>query len=123
MAVLTRDQIAPIDLPAQECDVPAIGGTVLVRGMDLPAWLRFAAARRRVEAPLEGETPEDTDQRVGGAMMPVVLNLCVMADDGQPVYSPAQWGHWGARHPAEAMQLFQLAMQLSGQDGDLEKKA
>lgn len=122
MPLLQRDQIQPIELPRQEVECAALGGAVVVQGMDLADWMRFAALRRRVEAPLVDELPEDTAQRIGGELMPMGLHLCVLAADDRPVYTAAQWGIWAARHPSESMQLWELAMRLSGHDIDAEKK-
>ena len=122
MTLISRDQIAPIELPEELVECQALGGEVIVRGMDLVDWLRFAALRRRVEAPLADELPDDTAQRVGAQLMPLALHLCVLAGDRQPVYSAAQWSVFAARHPVESMDLFSAAMRLSGQDIDGEKK-
>ena len=122
MALIRREDIPAVELPTQEVECQALGGAVLVRGMDLADWMRFAALRRRVEAPLQDELPEDTAQRIGGEVMPFALHLCVLAEDKRPVYSSAQWSVWAARHPSESMQLFSLAMELSGHDIDAEKK-
>ena len=52
----------------------------------------------------------------------VLLALSVVLDDGLPVYSPAQWAAFGAKHAEDATALFQAAARLSGQDAETEKK-
>jgi hypothetical protein len=121
-ATITRDQVAPVALPAQAVDVAAIGGAVMVRGMTLPQVLEFSAARRAAAGPQDGETPEQAATRAGGTLLPLVLHQCVGLDDGLPVYSQAEWGAFAVQHPQPAFELWQVAMRLSGQLADEEKK-
>ena len=121
MGLVTREAITPVALPEEQVPLPEAGGDVLVQGMDLPRLQRFAAARRRALEPKAGEAEADAQERAGTELLPLALELCVLAGDGQPVYSYAQWASFAARHPAQAMALFSKAMELSGQ-GD-EKKA
>lgn len=121
-ATITRDQVAPVALPAQAIDVAAIGGAVMVRGMSLPQVLEFSAARRAAADPQDGETSEQAATRAGGTLLPLVLHQCVVLDDGLPVYSQAEWGAFAVQHTREAFDLWQLAMRLSGQLADEEKK-
>lgn len=121
MALLSREAIVPVALPQEEVPLPEAGGNVLVQGMDLPRLQRFAAARRRALELHGAETPEEAQERAGTELLPLALELCVLAGDGQPVYSYAQWASFAVRHPEQAMGLFSTAMRLSGQ-GD-EKKA
>lgn len=121
MALISREAIVQVALPEEETPLPEVGGSVLVQGMDLPRLQRFAAARRRALEPKAGETEADAQERAGTELLPLALELCVLAGDGLPVYSYAQWASFAARHPEQAMALFSQAMRLSGQ-GD-EKKA
>lgn len=114
--VIARDAIAPMALPEQLVDVAAIGGQVLVRGMDLPRLARLDAARQRAQEPLPGETPEDTLHRASLEALPVVLHLCVLAADEQPVYSAAQWAVFLQRHQQAGIELANTALRLSGLD-------
>ncbi len=121
MPVISRETIAPVVLPQEEVPAPAIGGDVLVQGMDLPRLQRFAAARRRALEPKPGESEAEAQERAGSELLPMALEMCVLAADGLPVYSAAQWASFAARHAEEAMALFGAVMRLSGQDD--EKKA
>lgn len=121
MTLVTRDAITPVVLPQEEAPLPEVGGSVLVQGMDLPRLQRFAAARRRALQPKPGETEADAQERAGSELLPLALEMCVLAGDGLPVYSYAQWASFAARHAQQAMGLFVQAMRLSGQDD--EKKA
>lgn len=123
MVTIARDAIEPVALPTRVVDVPAIGGAVLVRGMDMPQLLSFTAARRRAVAPLEGETEQQSGERASGELVPLLLHTSVVLDDGLPVYTAAQWAIFGTQHPQAALELWQVAIGLSGQDAAAEKKA
>jgi hypothetical protein len=120
---ITRNAIPPLALPQEIVAVPALGGEVIVRGMSLPQLMQYSAARRRMAEPLPGETEGDVSERLGGCLVPLALALCVLAEDELPVYTEAQWSYWVANHASEAVQLVAVAMRLSGQLGDQEKKA
>jgi hypothetical protein len=119
---MQRGQVRQMALPSEAVSCGPIGGEVTVRGMDMPLMLAFAAERRRLGTPLAGEAQEHANERAAGALVPMVLHGCVVLDDGASVYSLAEWGAFGALHPDEAMDLFQRAMRLSGQNTDAEKK-
>lgn len=114
MSLIAREQIAPCELPEEVVTVAAIGGDVLVRGMDMPQLIRFRARQRAVQALKRGEKQEDADQRAGAELMPILLEMTVMAGDGEPVYSAAQWGVFTIKHQDDALQLCGVAMRLSG---------
>ena len=120
--LLDRSAIRPVALPREELEAPEVGGTVLVQGMNMPQLLEFTAARRRLQEPREGETPEQAQQRASGELLTLVLGMCVLAADGKPVYSPAEWGAFGAQHPERAVALWDAAIRLSGQQPEDEKK-
>lgn len=120
---ITRNAIPPLLLPQEIVAVPALGGEVIVRGMSLPQLMQYSAARRRMAEALPGETPDDVAERLGGSLVPLALALCVLAEDELPVYTEAQWGYWVSSHASEAVQLVGVALRLSGQLGDQEKKA
>jgi hypothetical protein len=119
---MPRSQVRPAALPSEAVACGPIGGEVIVRGMDMPLLLAFSAERKRLGTPREGEAQEVANERAAGALVPLVLHGCVVLDDGDSVYTLKQWGEFGALYPDEAMQLFQRAMRLSGQDTDAEKK-
>jgi hypothetical protein len=119
---MQRSQVRQMALPSEAVSCGPIGGEVTVRGMDMPLMLAFAAERRRLGVLREGETQAMASERAAGPLVPMVLHGCVVLDDGASVYTLAEWGAFGALHPAEAMDLFQRAMRLSGQDTDAEKK-
>lgn len=114
MALITRDAIAPSALPSEEHAAPEIGGDVLVRGMDLPAFQRFALAQRKAAEPQPGEAPEEAQARAVAEVMPLLLHLCVLAGDGQPVYSPAEWAAFARKHADRTVALLEAATRLSG---------
>lgn len=122
MATITRDQLAPVALPTEALDVPAIGGQVIVRGMNLPQLLAFTAARRVASTPADGKTDAQAADRASGTLVPLLLHTCVVLDDGLPVYSQAEWAAFAVRHPQPTLALWQAAIRLSGQDIEAEKK-
>lgn len=120
---IARNAVRPISLPSEAVLVPEIGGEVLVQGMNMPQLMEFMAERRRIGRPRDGEDQDAAAQRAVAALMPHVLAWCVVLDDGDGVYSVAEWGAFGARHSDAAMGLFSRAMRLSGHDVEAEKKA
>lgn len=120
---ISRSAIPAISLPQETLAVEPLGGEVIVRGMDMQQMLRFTATRRRLVELLPGENEAQAAERASGELVPLVLAMCVLADDEQPVYTAAQWAAFGARHPAVTMDLWDAAIRLSGQAGDHEKKA
>lgn len=115
---IAREQVAACDVPRQEVEVEAIGGAVVVRGMDLPQLVRFRAMQRKVSAPMDGESDVAASERASGDLLPMVLEMCVVLDDGLPVYSAAQWGVFAVQHMTAAMELWEIAVRLSGQGQD-----
>jgi hypothetical protein len=120
--IVERAQVRPVALPTEVVDVPAIGGEVLVRGMDMPQMLAFTAARRAATAPREGETAAEAGERASGDLVPLLLSMCVLAADDLPVYSVAEWRAFAVAHPGPTLDLWDAAVRLSGQGGDAEKK-
>lgn len=122
MPTIARAALPPAELPSEEVEVTPLGGSVLVRGLTMPEFLRWSAQRRALLEPRAGESAEDAQQRASAEMVPLILSMAVVLDDGDPVYTAAQWSAFGARHPEEATVLFQAAVRLSGQDPQAEKK-
>lgn len=128
MATIDRAALAAPDLPVEPVTLPGVAagggeGAVLVRGMDLPQLMRFAGHRRRLLELRVGENELEAQDRAGAELLPIALAMCVVLDDGQPLWSPAQWRSWGARYPEPALELFNTVMRLSGQDIHAEKKS
>ena len=127
MATLSRSNLAPVEPPSRGVTLPGIAadgspGEVLVRGMDMPQLMRFAGRRQRLLELRVGENELDAQERAGAELLPLALEMCVLLDDGQPLYTAAQWRTYGARHAADTLELFNTAMELSGQDLHAEKK-
>jgi hypothetical protein len=121
MALIAREAVAPVALPREEHPAPEIGGDVLVQGMDLAQFQRFAAAQRKAAQPQAGESDDDARQRAVVEVLPLLLHLCVVAGDGLPVYSPAEWAAFARQHGDRTVLLAEAATRRSGL-GD-EKKA
>jgi hypothetical protein len=120
MALIDRSEVAAPCLPIEEVPVESLGGEVFVRGMDLPQLLAFFAASQRSVLP--GETEEAANQRAGAAAVSIALACTVLASDKKPLWNEEQWRAFGAAHMGDAMRLFRIAMRLSGQDGEAERK-
>lgn len=120
--MVARSAAPAVELPRETVTVEPLGGDVLVQGMGMPELLRFFAAQRRFAQPLAGETKDQAAERANSELVPLALSMCVLADDGLPLYTDAQWRAWGARHAPAALGLFAVAMRLSGQGRDEEKK-
>lgn len=120
--MLQRDQIPAIEPPTETVAVEGLAGEVLVRGFDLPQLMAYLAVHAQESAPREGETKEQAERRASVAVVPVALAPAVLADDGQPVYTAAQWSQWAARYPGQAFGLYHVVMRLSGQGDGAEKK-
>ena len=119
---IARDAIPAMALPEEVVAVAALGGDVIVRGMDLPQMLRYKSAARAAAQPQPGEGEHDTAERIGGALVPLALSMCVLADDRLPVYTEGQWAYWCRDHMAAAVELAGVVLRMSGQAGDQEKK-
>ena len=88
----------------------------------MPELLRFYAAQRRLSQPRPGESLEQANERANSELVPIALSMCVLADDELPLYTDAQWRIWGAGNAPAALELFAVAMRLSGQNRAEEKK-
>ena len=51
-----------------------------------------------------------------------LLALCVLDADSLPLWTQDQWQAFGARHPAQAVELFNAAWRLSGFDEAAQAK-
>lgn len=123
MQALQRDQVAPPALPEELVHVPALGGAVRVRGMDMRQLLAFRAAQRRATLPQGDETEADAAERASGELLPLMLAACVLAADGLPVYTAEQWATFGGGNAAQVYELWAVAVRLCGGDAAAEKKA
>lgn len=121
--LLSRENIRPPVLPSLEREVPELGGAVIVRGMDMAQTMVFAAARRRYAEPRDGEDEGQAAYRSSGELLPLLLSFTVLAGDGLPVFSVAEWKAWGIQHPDAVRQLWDDALAMSGQQPEQEKKA
>ena len=118
---IARDALPALELPTEAVAMPSLGGDVLARGMDMQQLLEFVAARRRLSEPRAGETQAEANERAGAELVPFVLGMCAVLDDGKPAYSEQQWRVFGVKHADEMLTLFAVVMRLSGMAGD-EKK-
>lgn len=105
--MLERKQIKPAPaMDSQVVPAPELGGDVMVRGMTLSQRLSL------------NSSTEVTKN------IPRALSYCVLAEDGLPVYTEAEWETVGSGNMALCIRLFNLASQLSAlTESDVEKKS
>ena len=113
-----RSQVQAPVLPKEETEVPAIGGSVVVRGMLLTDRMALWDAGQ----PRPDETAEQAKARAEAAIVPDTLARCVVLDDGKPLWTSDEWNAFGAANPGEALRLFNLANRLSGGDTQATEK-
>lgn len=123
MAIINRSAAPVVALPEEVVPAPALGGDVLVVGMDMPQAMRFAAARRRLSQAMVGETVGEARERAAGALVPLGLSMCVLDDERQPIYAEAQWAALAVQQPDTVLTLWDAVLRLSGQQPEVEKKA
>lgn len=103
----------PPPLAREVVPVPELGddAQVLVAELSLAARLEFEDALRS-----HGKRASTH------ALVPRLLALSVLGDGDAPLFNAEQWEAWGARHRDRSVQLFNVAMRLSGMNaGDAEK--
>ncbi len=98
---------APAPVAEERVTVPELGGEVLVRGLLL---------RDRISLSLI-----DGYERMAAMLAQSVF---VQDDAGKPtpLYNAEQWEHWGARHYASALNLWDVSRRLSDLNGETATK-
>lgn len=110
MRVRKADVLAPT-LPEELVPVPALGGDVLVRGLDLGA--RLALSHQHRTKP--GMTADFKH-------LAPLLAMTVLDADDQPLFTEQQWEAWGAQNMEQALHLWDIAWRLSDLDGKQAEK-
>ena len=121
MALDSKQLKEPV-LPKEAVPVAELEGEVIVRSLMLDEHLALSSQRARLAVPADGESQDDANARAGAAMVPRTLAAACINPDGSPFWSTEQWRVFGARHPVPALKLFGVAMRLSGQDMEHERK-
>lgn len=120
---IDRNQAKPPVLPKEAVDVPEIGGEVIVRGLLLTERLAlFVENLPAAEAAGEGpaiDGPLATDRYIH---IPRMLARTVLASDGEPLWTEAQWQEFGAVNFEASLRLFRVAQRLSGLDIEEARK-
>lgn len=120
--VLSRDTLRLPTLPKETVHCAALGGEVVVRGMQLSERLAVSGQRADLAKPRQGESQADAEARAGATLVPRVLAFTVLLDDGSPALDVAEWEALGATEPGACMALFDVAMRLSGHDQQANAK-
>lgn len=108
MALVKRSELSvPLELAREVIAVPALGGEVAVVELDLGGRLEFEAQLAATRKSGKG---------LVSAMVPQLLAMTVVGEEGEPLFDVKQWQAFGARHRDTAIELFNAAMRLSGFD-------
>lgn len=104
---------APV-LPKEAVTLPD-GSEVHVRALKLTERL---AVRRQVAVLTEGKGVEESLT----LMVPRLLAMAVVDEDGKPLLDADGWDEYGASHPAAVLDLFNKASDLSGFSSEAAEK-
>ncbi|MGK2897208.1 MAG: hypothetical protein ACSLE9_00775 [Burkholderiaceae bacterium] len=116
MSFIKSGELAQPELATETVAVEPLGGDVRVRAMLLSE--RLGMERRLVRLRKEAGDKGAADENSWLAVVPDVLELCVLDADKRPVFSRSAWENFGASHLGVAVQLFNVAWRLSGMAGD-----
>lgn len=106
MAIVSKAGLAWPVVPRETCQVDALGGEVVVRGMPLS---------QRLHLSLE-------DAADGYARVAQILAVSVVDAAGEPLNDAAGWEDFGAVFPFEALRLFGIAKRVNGMDAEDAEK-
>lgn len=109
--LIRRDSLPVRERKREVCPVEALGGSVAVIQMSLGT---------RLAAEDIANSHERGDPRVLHQTIPLVLADCVLDADGRPLMSAEQWSIFGGENRNVAIDLFNVAMRLSGFGADTE---
>jgi hypothetical protein len=122
MALIERNQVKAPSLPRETVAVPALGGDVIVRGLLLSERMQLSSLNAELAEPAPGETEPQARSRAGGHVVAFTLARAVELADGKPLFSHEQWDAFGAEHPEAAIDLFDRARFLGGQNPEAAAK-
>lgn len=114
MTVLDRNQVKAPVLRRKTVPVPSLGGDVIVRGLRLSELMEKRTVNDEAKVPLDGESEKKARARAGRQVVLFTLSRTVTLADGQPLYTEAEWDTFGADHPSEVLDLFNVAEELNG---------
>lgn len=113
---IDRENVRRPSVPREAVQCDALGGEVIVQGMLLTERLRMSQLRTALAKPQPGETAEAAAARAGAELVPKVLASTILASDGKPLFTEAEWQAFGATESGAALELFHASMRLSGHD-------
>lgn len=107
MVILSRDAIlGAMDLATEDVDVPEWGGTVRIRTLT-------AAERDTFDASLSKGTGNNRTLDLAN-LRARLLALCIVNDDGSPVFSADDIAALGAKASLPLGRVFEAAQKLNG---------
>lgn len=112
---MKKSQIKAPELPAKTVDVPELGGEVVVKGMLLKERIEYAREFAK-------EKPDDPDRFDHIAEL---LARSVRDEDGECIFTAAEWELFGASNYLAAMRIWSVAQDMCGFGGreETEKKS
>lgn len=122
MALIQRDQVQPPVLRKQTVPVPGLGGDVIVQGLLLSEIMESRHVNDMAKVPLEGESEDHARARAGGRLVAFTLAKTVVLADGKPLFTEDQWEVFGAEHPGDVLELYNVASSLNGRSLEDTKK-
>jgi hypothetical protein len=122
MEVITRAEVPAVELRTEEVELASLKRKVVVRGRLLQHTLRLAQLRESLIKPLEGESEADAEARAVAEISTRQLAMQVLAGDGEPMWTAAQWGIWAGSNAAEFAQLQTACDRVSGTSVEIAEK-
>jgi hypothetical protein len=108
MALLKRSDVLVPMVPEEQVPVAELGGDVIVRGLLLSERLQLA---------LEVSSGTSHTKSV-----PVMLSMCVLDADRQPLMTIDQWEAFGVKYQTVCLDLWNKAQTLSKLDSESQKE-
>lgn len=109
--MVDRSAVQKPTLPQEVVPVPE-WGDVVVRGLDLAQRMHLSSRFK-----------DKADKASGKfAHMAALLEVSVLADDGEPLFTLHEWNVWGINHQEDFLRLWDAAWRLSDMDGKEAEK-
>lgn len=119
MGLIQRADVRAPVLRKETVTVDSIGGDVVVRGLLGSERIRLHGLQEAVVRRAGGD--DDAHVQAGASAIPAALEKTVLAGDGKPLWTAAQWDEFASEHLDDALHLFSVVMRLSG--GTVEEAA
>lgn len=115
-----RSTVKTPTLPKEVAQVPGIG-EVIVRGLLMSEQMAITAAALNEKAQ-PGETDDQARLRARSMRVALTLSKTVILDDGKPLWTAEEWDVFGSRNPDAALDIYNVANRLNGEDDEASEK-